>query len=76
MAVNETWWRAVMHDCLGKRGIAPDAFWKMSLPELDAVLVPGAVGSSVPGRSQLVELMDRFPDTGVGTRNYKSEGSE
>jgi uncharacterized phage protein (TIGR02216 family) len=45
---------------LGSLGLAPDAFWQMTLPELQAALP--AAGAAVLSRDDLNELMRYFPD--------------
>mgnify|MGYP001294818046 FL=1 len=49
----------------GLLGLAPRAFWSLTLAELDAA-VRGRLGGALPGRpparSELTALMKRFPD--------------
>ncbi|MCW2307890.1 putative phage protein (TIGR02216 family) [Rhodobium gokarnense] len=52
---------------LGRLKLAPDAFWRLTLPELAAAL-EGAFGTAPeglapPGRARLQRLMTLFPDT-------------
>ncbi|MBB4305040.1 putative phage protein (TIGR02216 family) [Rhodobium orientis] len=49
---------------LGRLHLAPDAFWRLTLPELAAAL-EGAFGIAPepPGRARLERLMTLFPDT-------------
>ena len=53
---------------LGTLGIAPDAFWRMTPREL-AAAVKGRWGAAAADgplvRTDLDDLMQRFPDTGV-----------
>lgn len=52
---------------LGRLRVAPQVFWSMTLPELQALL-RGALPSATPGtgapcdRAGLHDLMSRFPD--------------
>ncbi|MEL7542673.1 MAG: phage tail assembly chaperone [Pseudomonadota bacterium] len=56
-------WRALMEIFLGQLAFTPDAFWKLSLPEVDAALV-GKFGARAPRptRDGLDAMMQRFPD--------------
>ncbi|MEO0618823.1 MAG: phage tail assembly chaperone [Pseudomonadota bacterium] len=56
-------WRELMEIFLGQLGFTPDAFWKLSLREVDAALV-GRFGARVPHptRNGLDALMQQFPD--------------
>ena len=53
-------WAALLRQALGL-GIAPQAFWALSLAEWRALC--GQDGAPVLGRGGLVALMARFPDT-------------
>lgn len=50
---------------LGRLRMPPDAFWRLTLPELDAILrcaFPAAEIDRGVSRSHLSALMSRFPD--------------
>ena len=62
-------WDDLMAVGLGRLGLAPNVFWNMTLPELDAAL-RGAFGDRLAGaldRSELKDLMIRFPDEQRGS---------
>ncbi|MEL6289402.1 MAG: phage tail assembly chaperone [Pseudomonadota bacterium] len=56
-------WPRLMELGFGVLGLSSDAFWSMTLPELDAALA-GKLGRSVgaPRRGDLAALMRQFPD--------------
>ena len=43
-------------------GVAPEAFWRLSLAEWRALVEPGSAGAL--GRSELAALMEAHPDGG------------
>jgi uncharacterized phage protein (TIGR02216 family) len=50
---------------LGRLGLAPDVFWRMTPRELDAALTGRfgtGVSASAPTRVELQDLMQTFPD--------------
>ncbi|RTL71910.1 MAG: phage tail assembly chaperone [Hyphomicrobiales bacterium] len=50
---------------LGHLRMPPDVFWRLTLPELDAIIrgsFPAAEAPSGVNRSTLSALMTRFPD--------------
>jgi len=57
-------WASVLRFGLGHLRLPPDAFWRLSLPELTALL--GASGPSATATRQGLEaLMTLFPDAGT-----------
>jgi uncharacterized phage protein (TIGR02216 family) len=54
-------WASVLRFGLGHLRLTPDAFWRLSLPELKALLGANEV-PEMAGRQALDELMALFPD--------------
>lgn len=57
-------WASVIRFGLGYLRLAPDAFWRLSLPELNA-LIGGNELPATATRQGLEALMALFPDTGT-----------
>ncbi|WP_334174997.1 phage tail assembly chaperone [Pseudoxanthobacter sp.] len=57
-------WEAAIGFGIGRLGLAPDAFWRLTPRELAAVLraASGGPGPRAPRRGDLGALMARFPD--------------
>jgi uncharacterized phage protein (TIGR02216 family) len=55
-------WASVIRFGLGHLRLTPDAFWRLSLPELTA-LIGGAGAPQTATRRGLEALMAQFPDT-------------
>jgi uncharacterized phage protein (TIGR02216 family) len=55
-------WASVIRFGLGHLRLTPDAFWRLSLPELKALLGANAA-PDMSSRQALDELMALFPDT-------------
>lgn len=53
-------WRGLMALFLGERRLAPRDFWSLTLPEIAAVV--GPVSDNRPRRTDLMRLMEAFPD--------------
>ena len=51
---------------LGVLKLSPEAFWRMTLPELAAIVDVMVPIRNVPDRHVLRELMGRYPDRGGG----------
>lgn len=47
---------------LGVLRLSPEAFWRMTLPELAAVAETIFPAERAPSRGKFAELMGRFPD--------------
>lgn len=50
---------------LGRLGLPPSEFWRMTPKELDAALrgrFGPAIGAETPTRAELAQLMQLFPD--------------
>jgi uncharacterized phage protein (TIGR02216 family) len=56
-----TWARA-MEIGLGHLRLAPDDFWRMTLPELAAAARRGAPPQEAPTRAAFERLLRNFPD--------------
>jgi uncharacterized phage protein (TIGR02216 family) len=54
-------WASVLRFGLGHLRLTPDAFWRLSLPELHALLGTSEVPATST-RQELEELMVLFPD--------------
>lgn len=55
-------WASVLRFGLGHLRLTPDAFWRLSLPELKALLATNEMPATST-RQGLEELMALFPDT-------------
>ncbi|MGJ8570614.1 MAG: rcc01693 family protein [Hoeflea sp.] len=55
-------WASVLRFGLGHLRLTPDAFWRLSLPELKALLSTDAL-PDISSRQALDGLMALFPDT-------------
>lgn len=67
-------WARAMEIGLGHLRLAPDAFWRMTLPELAAAARALGFGISRTGmtRSEFRALMETFPDEENGSRCTRS----
>jgi len=58
-------WSELMKFGFGYLKLSPDAFWKMTLRELDSAIewsFPSLQGHSVPNAENLRELISIYPD--------------
>jgi len=58
-------WLGLFRFCVLRLNLTPESFWRLSLPELEALI--GAFvqdGAAAPvSRSRLNEMLHRYPDT-------------
>lgn len=62
-------WAQIMAFGFGKLGLSPEAFWSMSLREMNAAIrwhMPHMNGGTAMNRKGLSALMDLFPDQSLG----------
>ncbi|AKI01213.1 phage conserved hypothetical protein [Hoeflea sp. IMCC20628] len=68
-------WASVIRFGLGHLRLTPDAFWRLSLPELTA-LIGGADAPHTATRRGLEALMAQFPDTRSSDAAFAKEPSD
>ncbi|MEM5494002.1 rcc01693 family protein [Hoeflea sp. AS16] len=56
-------WASVLCFGLGRLRLPPDAFWQLSLPELNALTGASAQPQATTTRASLETLMARYPDS-------------
>ncbi len=67
---NEFPWDSVMATGFGLLRLSPAQFWSMTPREMErAMSVLSGGRAAAPGRSDLAELMQRFPDAERGERH-------
>jgi uncharacterized phage protein (TIGR02216 family) len=54
---------------LGRLRLAPRDFWSMTPRELAAAMSVFAPSNLAPGRADLAQMMERFPDQPMGSKN-------
>lgn len=58
------WWTSTLSLVVGEIGISPKDFWRLSLPELQAIISPyiDCQNSDKPSREYLDEMIKNHPD--------------
>lgn len=67
-------WPSLMRAGIGRLGMPPDAFWRLTPAELMIRLGQGQGGGNAPmGRSRLADLLRDFPDEPLARASDYSE---